>query len=156
MRKKTVLTCVLVLLSSAILTGCGAKKEIEEDISSEVPLFEDERDEITYVSVETPYGELKFQERWEEAIFTEQTEDGDNLIVSFKTKINDETYSLFDLTIGELDEEPAAEITDSDGNLKNIYVTMHEVIPGQNLSEEDLDQIYAMQEEINSILSFLE
>lgn len=155
MRKRTVLLCFLALLGSVTLIGCGAKKEIEEESVKEIP-FEEAMEEMTYSSVKTPYGELKYQNRWADAMFAEQTEDGENVIVSFKAKINEETYQLFDLTIGELEEEPAAEMKDSKGNVKNIYVYMYEVIPGPDMSEEDLDQVYAMQEEINSILSFLQ
>ena len=151
MKKQTFLTIVLTLLCGTILVGCGIQnKKYEEKIDSE------EQETITYEVVETTHGNLQFPDSLKKDFIIEQTEDGENLIVSFKSEINEEKYQLFDITIGELEQEAHGTITDATGTTRNIYIVMYDVSSLSKLTEDEKDKLYALQEEINTIISFLE
>ena len=152
MRKLAFIVFTLVFFSIAVATGCGVQKEKLDEENS----ITEQQEEVAYTAVNTPYGDLTFQERLKDDMIVEQVEDGENHIISFKTEINGELYQLFDITIGELDGEAHGEIVDAEGNTRNIYVEMYDTSNLLGLTDDDLNKIYAMQEEINVIISFLE
>lgn len=106
--------------------------------------------------IETDYGNLYFPDQWQEFLITEQAEVDDTVAVSFSAKINDKEYSLFTITIGGEEDNPAGTLTASDGTQRNVYVQIEELAADDALSESEQNRLYAMQEDINYLLDSLE
>lgn len=169
MKKRILAGAVSLLLLAAVLVGCGKAKEPEvkdpetvvEDTT--VPVAEDtepttEPEETVpdgCVAVDTVYGKLLYQDQWIEFMKTEQTNQGDNLIVLFYTDINNVRYELFELTIGSGDGATGGQLTDKDGTVRDVFVRMMELAETDTLSDSEQNRLYAMQEEINFIVENL-
>lgn len=106
--------------------------------------------------IETNYGNLYFPDQWQEFLDTNQTEGDGAIAVSFSANINDKEYSLFTITIGSEEDNPAGTLTASDGTQRNVYVQIEELPVDDALSELEQNRLYAMQEDINYLLDSLE
>lgn len=106
--------------------------------------------------IETDYGNLYFPDQWQEFLVTNQTEGDGTIAVSFSANINDKEYSLFTITIGGEEDNPAGTLTASDGTQRNVYVQIEELTADDALSESEQNRLYAMQEDINYLLDSLE
>ena len=102
--------------------------------------------------VNTPYGDLYYQEQWSDNMVVEQKAEGDLVRVSFLAEFNGLKYALFDLVIGGGEEESVATITDAAGTVRNVSVNFLELGEYPELSEDDQNQLYAMQEDINYVI----
>lgn len=107
------------------------------------------------IVIETEYGDLYFPDQWKEFLVTDQTEGENTVEVSFSAQINEETYSLFTITIGGDADTPAGTLTSSDGTQRNVYVQIEEIQESNLLDESEQNRLYAMQEDINYLLDSL-
>lgn len=175
MRKhiSTLISCLLVF---SMLAGCGAEKTPvaeddpiqEETIEAtetsdltEEPDVIDEVEEPTElepneVLVKTKFGNLYYQDQWEGFMQVMISEDDVYTTVAFAGEINGVQYSLFQLNIGDAEDEPSAWITDDQGEKHGVYVSMEEIGMIPELTEGEQNRLFAMQEEINFILENLE
>lgn len=125
--------------------------EAEEAAPEEVP----EEPEIVnpdIVIVKTPYGDLMYQEQWAEFMRTEQMEEGELLHVRFLAAFGETNYPLFTAVIGGGEEDAVAKLTGPDGTQRNVAMLMEEIMGLESLSDEELNRLYAMQEEINYVI----
>lgn len=163
MKKRRILAGLLSALAlTALLTGCGAKEEEKEvSESTAVPTQQmeevqiEQTENLPYVTVSTPYGDLYFQDQWEGIMKTEQKEDGDAIVVSFYAEINDMAYQLFHVTIGPGSGTPVGELTGPDGVKREVFVRSEEVEAVPELSDGERNRLYAMQEDINYVIDNL-
>jgi len=107
------------------------------------------------IVVSTAYGNLFYQEQWSEYMKTEQTQDGETLTVTFLAEFNGIGYPLFSIVIGSDEEEPMAQITDANGTVRNAYVLVEELEEHPELTEDEKNCLYAMQEEINYVVEHM-
>ena len=166
-------SCLLIL---SMLAGCGTEKEpvaednptqegtIEATESSEMAEATEAIDEIEEpkeiktngIVVKTKYGNLYYQDQWEDFMQVMVSEDDTYITVAFAAEINGIQYSLFQLNIGEVEGEPIAWITDAQGEKRSVFVSMEEIGIIPELTEGEQNRLFAMQEEINFILENLE
>lgn len=106
------------------------------------------------IPVETPYGTLYYQPQWEGLLLTEQTMTDEVLCVIFRTRIGEQEYQLFRISIG-VPEANAGTISDRDGNRRNVQVSMEELGDLSALTEDQKNMLYALQEEINFVIDKL-
>lgn len=174
--KAKVTLALLLLLAAAMLAGCGVMNTeptvlptedgpaetaaLPEDTTGAEPVQETavteasspEETESPPVPVETPYGTLYYQARWEGTMLTQQTQTGDALCVSFLAELEGVQYPLFSVTIGGA-EANAGSIADSEGTLRNVFAAMEELGDLSALTDAQRDILYAMQEEINFVVN---
>lgn len=174
--RKHIFALISCLLVFSMLAGCGAEKTpvteadpIQEETTEatenselvEEPEVIDEVEEPTEldpneVVVNTKFGNLYYQEQWENFMQVMISEDDVYTTVAFAGEINGVQYSLFQLNIGDAEDEPSAWITDAHGEKHGVYVTMEEIGMIPELTEGEQNRLFAMQEEINFILENIE
>lgn len=135
-------------------TSSGSSSESSDGGDTAAQTAEDEHEYD--VVIETEYGNLYFPDQWKEFLVTDQAEGDGTVAVSFAAKINEKTYSLFTITIGGEDENPAGTLTSADGTQRNVYVQIDEIQEDDSLDEGEQNRLYAMQEDINYLLDSLE
>lgn len=164
MKKRRIIAGILSgLLLTALLAGCGAKEDetVKPPSTEAAPVVQTEAqqpvqtEDVPYVTVSTPYGNLYFQDQWENMMKTEQKETGDSVEVSFCAEINDMTYTLFYVTIGPGEGTCVGELTGPDGVKREVFVRSNEMEDAPELSESERNRLYAMQEDINYIIENL-
>lgn len=173
--KKSVLLCIILCAFTLALTGCTrvdappTNPATQEQTGSTTAIVQStqatEQEETVSVTeepvdpncviVNTHLGNLQYQDQWIEFMQTEQHREGENLVVSFSAKIGDTSYALFDIIIGELEDEPVGKITDRKGVVRDVYLELKEIVGTDTLTENEKNRLYAMQEDINYIIENL-
>ena len=150
MKRKSILSmAACLILVMVMLVGCGkGQKTSDNEMKTE--------DGKTYITVETEYGDLYYQEQWVEFMKTETKLEEDVLKVDFKAEIEGSIYDLFQLSIGVADEEAMGTLKDSEGNERKVSVMLYELEQKSELSEDEMNRLYALQEEINFVMEHLD
>lgn len=151
-----------LMLAAAMLGGCaagdpgktGASENGNGTLNSSVRPQRPEGS--NYVIVQTPYGELYYQDQWEEFMRIEQTQEGNVLQVAFEAEINGKRYALFTLSIGGGNGSMIGRVMDSSGVKRDVYAVVHSVAGSTELNENEINRLYAMQEEINYVMQYLQ
>ena len=157
-KKRVGLLIVCILLAVATLMGCSPKNEYPTTQGNPLPsgtITPSRPEGDGYVIVETPYGELYYQDQWVDSMQVEQTQEQDVLKVVFGTQINGNVLTLFTLEIGGGSGRKIGQLTDSRGTKRDVNATVHSLPENLALTEEEANRVYAMQEEINYIIQYL-
>lgn len=159
MNERKVFSGVLsVLLCAAMLWGCGKEEQagpVTTEPSTQAQVQPETPEDPNDVAVVTPYGTLYHQEQWAANMRTEQAMDGTNVAVSFQGVIGETAYPLFQVIIGSMDADPVGELTDSSGTKREVYIIAEDSLEHPELTAEDLELLYGMQEDINYIIEKL-
>lgn len=156
-----------VLVISLITSGCAlmniAPQEkadstvTENDNDNVIPVeTAEDRTDSQDIVINTSYGTLFFPDQWEDLISTNEEKVDDNVKVTFSTTINDNTYELFDVIIGEDQEESVGFLTDSNGKKRSVIIQFHEIAVDAELTENEQKRLYAMQEDLNYLIEKLQ
>lgn len=162
--RKRLLALVVCILLSFFIVGCGNSATENDntektDVSS---VLEDESSiqgtitegEIVSPSVETPYGTLYYSTTWEDQIVVEQ-EAGDVHKITFKGKVEGKgEQPLFTFYFGGDDGELIGYFETEEVDIP-IGLIIEEFEPGADWSQEDINAIYSMQEEMNVVIDSL-
>lgn len=161
MKKRILAVC---LVCAILLAGCSVKKDgqnhnpqpTEDGPTSPsdqttVPLD----GQLEYITVETRYGELRYQEQWRDLIQVDVTDQDDVTNVVFKTLLNNTVVRLFQVTIGGDEDGAIGMLTGADGVSRNVYIVPFEQMDTSGLSEDEQNRLHAMFEEINYIVENL-
>ena len=165
MRRNSML-CLCLLLCLLVVTGCGRKpvqnEALPESVETTAPAETVAASEETVpteteprydvVVVNTAYGDLCYQEQWYEHMRVRQEEQGDLIQARFLAEFNGVEYALFELMLGVPEEEAYAFITDQAGTVRGVGVNFLELGEYPELSEDDRNQLFAMQEDINFVI----
>ena len=111
--------------------------------------------QLEYITVETRYGELRYQEQWRDLIQVDVTDQDDVTNVVFKTLLNNTVVRLFQVTIGGDEDGAIGMLTGADGVSRNVYIVPFEQMDTSGLSEDEQNRLHAMFEEINYIVENL-
>ena len=172
MRKCILAAIATVLIFALAFAGCGKTQQPEVTVpptesapveavpestaAPEVTIETEPTIPENCVIVDTPYGDLQFQDQWAEFMRVDWNQDGNTVTAVFYTEINSVRYDLFSLIIGEGDGGQAGQITGPDGVVRNVYVRMMELGETDTLSDGEQNRLFAMQEEINYVIDNLE
>lgn len=147
---KRIIASVLAVLtltaaSCLTLTGCGCSGE-GSVVSTTAPLTEEV---IKAVTIDTPYGDLEIEEEDEKDIIVEKVEGDDVYTVKFSTKIGGKKVLLFDTQFGEGSGDYVGTVK-KDGEKCDVYLNFYD-IESDKFTEDQLNKIYALQENINVV-----
>lgn len=123
--------------------------------SSSVLGINDETSASEYVTISTEFGNLYYPEQWSDYLETSQEWENDSLVISFSAKIREVEFPMFQVTIGNSEDALVGELTDSSGTKRNVYMYVVEIEPSEELSEEEQQRVYAMQEDLNYLIDHL-
>lgn len=127
-----------------MLTGCSDGSESKDT----------EEEKVNTMIVETQYGDLFYPQQYQDFVSVDEKIEGENLTITFKTTIEDIEYPLFDIMINEEEGDSVGTLEDDHGKVRNVYVEIINTdVP--ELSEDDQNQIYAMQEGVNVLVDHL-
>ena len=151
----SLLTVGVVLAGSLFLCGCdangGEAQPVEQD---DAPAVVVEKEAEETFGVHTPCGDLVFPAEWEGIVGTSVAETDGGCEVTFSTSVSNHDYRLFVVTIGG-DGDAVGSITGPDGNDRNVSIEMLDLGDISSLSEDQQNQLYAMQEGVNTIIEGL-
>lgn len=105
------------------------------------------------VAIGTPYGEIRLEEDWVSYLRYEVVR-GDVTELNFAAEIGGAGVKLFDLYIGS-EENLAGYLTAKSGEKVPVGVVVHDIVPGQDWSDEELEMVYTMQDSLNQVLAQL-
>lgn len=167
------LTCCV--LACGLLAGCGGNAGSQQSSASAEsaatgtqigapagaenaqPVSALPETEETFVTVETPYGNLYYPDRWQEDVTAQQTQEENTVTVTFETTYEGVTYNLFEvyITDGERSESLVGTLTDGDGAARNVYLHAEEIPEDSAMDETEQNRLYAMQEDLNYLIDNL-
>ena len=82
------------------------------------------------------------------------TDETDSVV--FAVTVNDQEYTLFIVMICDAEGDSVGSVTDDSGHTRNVFVDISDLPDLSDLSEEEQDQLYAMQEAINVLIENLQ
>lgn len=107
------------------------------------------------MEIETDYGNLYYPATWKDSLHTKITNEENIMTVTFDAQINSQEYALFKVMICNEEGDSVGTITDSSGTSRNVFVEIFELNDIDDLSEDAQNQLYAMQEGVNSLTEAL-
>ncbi len=138
-----------LLVLTVLLWGCGGGAEsVPSQSQSSVSPQE-------HISIATEYGTLCFPEKWDAYLATTQKLERGLLTVLFEAQMGAERYELFSVIIGNTSGSLAGYLTDPDGKQRPVYMVVAELDDLSGLSQEEQEQLFAMQEDLNYLIDNL-
>lgn len=128
-----------------ILTGCSDGSESKDN----------EEEKVNTMIIKTQYGDLFYPQQYQDFVTVDETIEGENLTITFKTTIEEIDYPLFDIMINEEEGDNVGTLEDDQGTVRNVYVEIINTDVSE-LSDDDQNQIYAMQEGVNVLVDHLD
>lgn len=123
-----------------------ALEPVSVGVDAEVPLQD--------IQLETAYGQLRFPAKWDTFLMTKQA---DEQIVEFYSCVsNHEPVLLFRVLLGIGSDGPSSVITADDGTRTELSIVVEELELDGTWSPEEMDIVYAMQEDMNYLLDALD
>ena len=175
MFKKLTLIAGCIVLLLAMLSGCGKETAAPSanDASSptaESTAAESERSEPTgseptvpgefsvtavdgAIAIETGYGTLFFPGQWAEMLRTERETGAGYVKITFSAELDGAVYPLFEIAVGDHDGgSRIGSLTDGNGVARDVRMELISLRDVTDLSESELDRLYAMQEDVNYLI----
>lgn len=149
--------------SEAVSSGASAQSGSDEEAnqltdstqSNSVPASNVVTPTPEYITISTEFGDLFYPEQWSDYLETSQGWENDSLVISFSAKIRETVVPMFQVTIGNSEDAWVGELADSSGTKRNVYISVVEIEPSEELSEEEQQRVYAMQEDLNYLIDHL-
>lgn len=144
-----------VVLSSVISYNIGynnasiKNNQNTIDTSSTQPVTE----AIEEMVIDTPYCKLYYPKKWEDSLKVNKKTD-EPYTVEFYATIEKSDFHLFDFIFNGTDGVLIGELTTDDGSAVKVNVNSYE-LEIDKLSEDEISNLYLMQEDINYILQKL-
>lgn len=144
--------CLILLSFSCILTtACNNRHNDSGPEPSEDVLLDSE------ITIRTDYGDLHYPGKWDDTVSFEVIYEDEIVRVRVFAVLHDKNYDLFNVLIADNSSQgvKSGEITDSSGNKRNVYVQLDEIKTDSELTKDEMNTLYAMQEDINYLLDNL-
>ncbi|MCH5182948.1 MAG: hypothetical protein J1E00_02110 [Oscillospiraceae bacterium] len=169
-KKLTLIACCIVLLL-AMLSGCEKGNAAPSASDASPPAGESERTEpavsepaapgdfsVTAVegaiAIDTGYGRLFFPEQWTELLRTEREVGEGYVKITFSAALDGTVYPLFEIAVGDYDGgSHIGSLTDGNGVARNVRMELISLRDVTDLPEDELDWLYAMQEDVNYLIN---
>ena len=131
--------------------------EPEETIPEAIVIGEESKEdtEIQDVEIETTYATLYYPGKWKDSLRTEETELEFGADVKFYGTINGQEHWLFTVHFGGAEGIGIGAIMTAEGFMIDVTISMSDIIPGEDWSDEAAEQFNAMQEAMNYVMNKL-
>lgn len=156
MKRKIILCFILAVAVCALISGCGANDNNEPQSDQTNETEQDNNTMKDCIVVNTEFGDLYYPDQWTECVRINQSATENALTVSFVAVINDVSYPLFHVVIGEDDGTKVGKLTDSNDKKHDVYIHTEEIQEDPVLTEGEQNRLYAMQEDLNYLIDHLE
>ena len=100
-------------------------------------------------------GTLYIPEKYEQRIQTTITKGKDSCTVDFFSVLDEKQYDLFRVSIGEEIGQRVGTITGKKNVSRDVFVEVYDLGDLSGLSRDKSDQLYAMQESVNTVVENL-
>lgn len=108
------------------------------------------------MEIKTEYGTLSYPAEYKDSLTTNETNEDDFLTVTFNADVEGQSYTLFNIMINSEEGDSVGTITSDDGTVRNVFADITELTDISGLSEDDQNQLYAMQEGLNVLIENLD
>lgn len=116
-----------------------------------VPPEDDSEDLDKLSEISTDYGTLYVPQRFKKLLQIEISGGKNGGTVKFSAQQDGKTYELFDVSIGNEVGQLVGALTDKNGTSRNVYVTVYDLGDISKLENDKQDQLYALQEAVNTV-----
>lgn len=161
MKRKRIICFVCAVVTAFLISGCSENNHLDTDSNQQKGQSTQEEAQSgnkieDYIVINTDFGNLYYPDQWTEFIKIGQATSENTIEVSFDAVINDIQYPLFRVVIGEDDGTKVGELTDDSGETHGVYMHTEEIQEDPNLTEDEQNRLYAMQEDLNYLIDHLE
>ena len=108
------------------------------------------------MEIKTEYGTLSYPAEYKDSLTTNETNEDGFLTVTFNADVEGQSYTLFNIMINSEEGDSVGTITSDDGTVRNVLADITELTDISGLSEDDQNQLYAMQEGLNVLIENLD
>lgn len=127
-------------------------QNLEQDHPASDGLSE-ETDEA--IRIPTAYEDLYFPAKWKDVLQTSESAGQIDTVTFWMLRDNAEQILLFSLSFGDEDGLLVGTILDENGRAIPVTLTMEEAPSMDGWSQEEMDQMYAMKDDVNYLISKL-
>ena len=143
---KFVIPALVLCIIFFIFTGCNGKSNTNESQTENTN---------SLAEIKTGMGTLYIPEKYEQRIQTTITKGKDSCTVDFFSVLDEKQYDLFRVSIGEEIGQRVGTITGKKNVSRDVFVEVYDLGDLSGLSRDKSDQLYAMQESVNTIVENL-
>lgn len=143
---KLVVPILVLCIVACVFTGCNGKSNINESQVEETNSLSE---------IKTGFGTLYIPKKYEQLIQTTITEGNDSCTVDFFSILDGKQYDLFKISIGEENGQYAGTITGKKNASHDVFVEVCDLGDISRLPQDKADQLYAMQEAVNTVVENL-
>lgn len=136
-----------------VLAGLNLTTPQEEPQEPQNGTLPPEDDET--MSIDTPAGELYYPARWKDYLKLEVIQEGVYTLEFYANLEGFEPVPLFNVYLGGDQGIYVMDLTASDGSVVKLYVEIHEIEADINWTDAQKAIVFAMQEDMNFLLSAL-
>lgn len=157
---KKIISIILIVSSFALFAGCNTENSDSSMIESTdaTSVSEDDaeyfKSEEDVFEIKTPYCSLYYPKKWKDSINIE-VKNGEQCVVKFTAKSGAKEYALFDISFGEVENGFLLGSLPTDTENIDIYLVDYSGELPDDLPEEDKNNMLAMVEDVNVIISEL-
>lgn len=139
---------MMIVVMVCSFTACGT----ESNTADEIPFYTTDEDVFR---IETKYGDLYYPEKWRDSVNVTFDEDNDPYKVHFVKETDEKNIPLFDLVFDSEQGQYLGILTIDEKDI-NVNVIFYDGdIDENDYSEEEYNDLCAMCEDINVIISKL-
>lgn len=158
--KKITLLCITAMLCVFCFCGCNedtaaseatAPQETTENIQATVDYIKSNEDVF---EIKTPYCSLYYPTKWKDSVKTEVTA-ADPCVVKFTALLGEKKYPLFDIAFAKVEDGYLLGSLSTDTGSVDVYLVDHSDKFPENLTEEDKNNLFAMSNDVNILISEL-
>ena len=153
-----ILIVLLVIVAGLFMNSKGEnkKEEVPDSNNNTISTVEEMIEAEEPFTIETKYCDLYYPIKWEKQVETEIDDSDDVYKVQFFGKVEDkEALHLFDIVFGGEEGALIGHFSKDEEEIP-VYVVGMEIEAGEDWTDEELDTIYTMQEDVNYIIGMLE
>lgn len=101
------------------------------------------------ICVPTPYCLLHCSAQWADYLTVDKATDEQSLVLTFNCNLNGQQYKAFTVTFGNGEGDPVGKVMMDEDTAVGVYIDAADVDSYGGLSEDELNIVYSVQEELN-------
>lgn len=143
---KFVVSTLVVCTIVCIFTGCSGKSNTDVSQVEETGKLSE---------IKTGLGTLYIPKKYEQLMQTNINDGDGSCTIDFFSVLDGKQYDLFEISIGEEKGQYVGTITGKKGDSHDVFVEVYDLGDISGLPQDKSDQLYAMQEAVNTVVENL-